>query len=108
MAADKYIVYHLCDSLLKCIEENLDPANFCLIYDQLIKIQKVKDVKSTLNYVKNLIGQCGQEAFKNKYFTQIDQDTLIDLLKMENLDISEIDALKACAKWVDAEISRQS
>ena len=104
MAADMYLVDNLANNLLERIKNELNESNCCLIYDQLIKLQKEE---STLNYVRNLIELNSEAAFKNNYFSQIDQTTLIDILKMKSLNINEIDVLIACSKWVDAEIERQ-
>ena len=40
-------------------------------------------------------------------FTQIDQETLISLLSLDELNIDEIDLLAAVSKWIDSEVQRQ-
>ena len=104
MAADKYLIYHLGDRLLERIKNETNQSNCCFIYDQLIKLQKEVE---ELNHVRNFIEKNSNSAFKNELFTQISQDTLIDILEMNCLCIKEIDILIACLNWVDAEVKRQ-
>jgi len=61
-----------------------------------------------LDRVRKLICHNSAAAFQNKYFVNISQDTLVDLLSMDALNIKEIDVLKSCGKWIDEEIKRQN
>ena len=70
----------------------------------MIKLEKSE---SALNVVRTLIEMNTETAFNTKYFTQISQDTLIDILQMKHLNIDEVDLLIACSKWVDAEVDHK-
>ena len=98
------MVEPLVNDLLERFKEELNETNCCLIYDQLIKLGKSE---SALNLVRTLIEINTETAFNTKYFTQISQDTLIDILQMKYLNIDEVDLLIACSKWVDAEVDRK-
>ena len=57
--------------------------------------------------MRTLIIEETQKAFQSKHFTQIDQETLISLLSLDELNIDEIDLLAAVSQWVDTEVQRQ-
>ena len=103
-AADKYLVDGLNDVLFRYVKQNLDTFN-CLIYDQLIKNQKANPL--ILDPVKCFIKLNTKQVVENEFFTKIDEDTLLDLLTMDGLSISEIELLKACARWVNEQLLRK-
>ena len=35
MVSDKYLIYHLAESLFECAREKLNEKNCCMIYDQV-------------------------------------------------------------------------
>lgn len=104
MAGDKYQVYNMSHSIFAFIKNILSTSNCCIIYDQLIKFPT--EYIGPLDQVKKLIRCNSESAFKNKYFVNISQETLVDLLSMDGLTMEEIGVLHACAKWVDEEIKR--
>ena len=57
--------------------------------------------------MKTVIIENSLEVFESEHFTQIDQETLISLLSLEELLIPEIDLLAAVSKWVNCEVQRQ-
>ena len=75
-----------------------------LIYDQLLKIEK--EVVLLAN-VKSMIQKNSKEAFESEHFLQIGQETLIDLLSLDQLNIAEIELLVAVSKWVNSEAQRR-
>ena len=46
-------------------------------------------------------------AFNSDYFTEISQDTLVDLLKIEIFHMKETEILKTVHRWVCAELKRK-
>ena len=103
--ADKYLVVGLNDVLFNHIKESLDIFNCCLIYDQLIKIQK--DDLPILKHVKSFIKYNTKKVVEHEFFTKIDENTLLDLLMMDELSVSEIELLNSCARWVKEELLRE-
>ena len=103
--ADKYLVVGLNDVLFNHIKESLDIFNCCLIYDQLFKIQK--DDLPVLKHVKSFIKYNTKKVVEHEFFTKIDENTLLDLLMMDELSVSEIELLKACDRWVNEELLRE-
>ena len=101
LAGDKYLVNHLVDSLIDFIRKNLNASNCCLIYEQLGRIQRDDEL---LDQIRNLIKLHSDTAFKSDKFTEISQETLVDILKFESLNIDEIDVLKACWNWIEKQI----
>ena len=83
----------------------LNSKNSCLIYDQLVKIGERVEVWR--KFVKGQITNNSRAFFESDHFTQIDQETLISFLSMDQLEIDEFDLLVAVSKWVDCEVQRQ-
>ena len=104
MAADKYLLNNFKEAFVGHINRRLNEWNSCLIYDQLIKIGD--PVQTSLAHVRNTIIE-NEEAFESEHFTQIDQETLISLLSLDELSIDEFDLFVAVSKWVDCEVLRQ-
>ena len=68
MAADKYLVYHLGDRLLECINNETNQSSCWLIYDQLIKLQKEVE---ELNHVKILLKKIVIQHLKMNYLHRL-------------------------------------
>ena len=105
LAADKYLLHHFNEAFSDYVKVNLNAENSCLIYDQLIKIGEREEI--SLASVRTVIIENSPEAFGSEHFTQIDRETLISLLSLDELSIAEIDLLTAVSKWVDCEVQRQ-
>lgn len=103
-AADRYLLHHFQEPFFASIKSKLDAKNSCLIYDQLMKIQSENQL---MDHVRKFIVSNSKAAFNSEYFTQIDQQTLISLLSLDMLSISEINLLTAVANWVDCEVQRR-
>lgn len=103
-AADKYLVYYFASSLIKQLEKYLYVSNCVIIYDQLMQLDAGNDL---LTKSKTMIELYSAEAFKSKQFEKIGQDTLINLLKFKQLNITEFEILDACSRWVNAEVIRR-
>ena len=105
MAADKYLVHNFGEEFFEYIKGKLNAKSSCLIYDQLMKIGERPEIP--LAEVRTLIIENSQETLDSEHFTQIDQETLISLLSLDELSVTEIDLLAAVSKWVDCEVQRQ-
>ena len=105
MAADKYLVYEFHKDFFEYIKRKLTAENSCLIYDQLIKIGGPMEISLAL--VGAVIMENSKQAFESEYFKQIEQETLIRLLSLDELSIDEFHLFKAVLKWVDCELQRQ-
>lgn len=103
-AADKYIANDLNEKLLEHMKTIFDVSNCCIIYDQLLKMQTVDVLQ--LNDVRRMIQLNTEEAFMSRSFIEIDLHTLVDILSLDDLNIDEIDILKACSRWTEMECSR--
>ena len=114
MAADKYLVEGLKDELMLGSVYRLNKFNVCLLFDQFLKIplDEVgsflrKDKGALLNEFKKFIQVYSKDAFESESFLEIDEETLVELLKLEFLNMPETDVLRACLRWTDAEMKRQ-
>ena len=105
MAADKYLLHDFNAAFLGHIKNILNAKNSCLVYEQLIKIGNPEEIPFT--HVKAMLMENSIQTFTSEHFTQIDQETLISLLSLKELSISEFDQLAAVCKWVDCEVRRQ-
>lgn len=83
---------------------SLNESNCFIIYDQLVKLQR--DCFSSLEKARKLIQLNSKLAFDSDYFTEIGEETLVDLLKMKYLTVSEIDILLSVSDWIDAQVQR--
>lgn len=98
------MVTSLTDKFSKYIRSIINKSNVCLIYEQLIKIQK--DEKS-LNEVKKMIQFNTSAAFNSEYFQQLSEDALIGILNLDYLSTKEIDILRACHKWLENNLKKR-
>ena len=106
LAADKYLLHHFSKAFYDYIQGKLNAESGCLIYDQLIKIGQREEI--SLASVRTWIIEESEVTFQSNQFTQIDQETLISLLSLNQLRIDEVDLLAAVSKWVDCELQRRS
>ena len=105
VAADKYLLHEFNKEFFDYIKGKLNPESSCLIYDQLMKIGDREEI--SLADVRTVIIENSKDAFESKHFRQIDQETLISLLSLDELSIAEFDLFVAVSKWVDCEVERQ-
>ena len=114
LAADKYLVEELKDDLMLGSMHRLNKFNVCLLFEQflMIPLDEVKEfvckeMEMILDELKKYIQAFSEDAFGSEYFTQIEEETLVHLLRLEFLNLPESDVLKACLRWTEAEIERQ-
>lgn len=89
---------------MEYVNKILSEKNCFIIYENL---NQLPSEQKTMNRVINLIRMNTKQAVEDDHFLNIDEDTLIDLLQSESLNIDEIEILSAITKWVDAEIERK-
>lgn len=111
-AATKYMVRDLIVALHELVMRKLDDVpNSCLLFDQLVKIE------STFGYdglhqplpfesLQRVIEINAVRAILNDSFEDIAQETLIQILKFDKLNIEELDLLKSCIRHTEVELSR--
>lgn len=116
LAAKKYKELALIDDLTANISKRwLVLSNAAILYDQLSKVPiddpLLKEVKPSIEKVlaslRRMIEISSKEVFQSDCFKQISQVGLANLLKFEQLNISEFELLQACLGWVDEELQRQ-
>ena len=105
MAANKYLVHSFGQAFFDYVKSKLDVKSSCLIYDQLAKIGEREEIR--LAEVRTMVIENIRETIRSEDFTQIDQETLISLLSLDQLSIDEVDLLTAVWKWVGCEVQRQ-
>ena len=102
---DKYLVHGFQDKLLGHIENNLNKSNCCIIFDQLLKIEKEN---VCLDFIESFIKINSSAALHSDSFLQIDLHSLIRLLNFDYLNVSEFEILEACARWVHAKLKKSN
>ena len=114
LAADKYLVEELKEELILGSLTRLNKFEVCLLFEQFLKISfdeigefVCKEKELILNEFKKYIQAYSEDAFGSESFTEIEEDTLIQLLRLEFLNLSESKVLNACLRWTDAEVKRQ-
>ena len=105
LAANKYLLQRFDRTFFEYIQDRLDEESSCLIYDQLIKIGEREAIPFAS--VRTMIIEHSQKTLESEHFTQIDQETLISLLSLDQLSVDEINLLVAVSKWIDCEVQRQ-
>lgn len=95
-----FMVYDLCDTIRNYLNEKLNEENKILIYDQLMKIMVV-DPSINDDLLDNVRSSIGMTAFGNKYFNKISENSLIDILSFEFMDLDECFLLKSCLSWIN-------
>ena len=106
MAADKYLLNNFSEAFLDYIKSKLNAENSCLVYEQLLKTGNPEE--NSFARVRRTIIKNSKKVFESEHFTQIDQETLISLLSLDELSIAEFDLLAAVCKWVDCEVQRRA
>lgn len=111
-AATKYMVSDLLLALHEFVMGKLkDVSSACLLFDQLIKIERTFGNEALhrplpMDDLRCVIQVNCADAFKSESFEHIDQETLIEIMKFDELNIKEIDLLKSCIRHVDVELKR--
>ena len=92
------------EHLLRNMEEQLK-QNFCLVHKISMQHQSFTILQS---YCKLIVKQIPHVIFKSKDFITLEKDTLISLLKRDDLCMEEIEIWDSIIKWGFAQISSSS
>ena len=104
-AAQHYAMSDVCNALLEYADSKVSIDNSTILLDQYSKIATVPEEK-----IDELIGIIALHtllAVQSKQFLQIDQSTLVQLLKCDKLFIQEKDLYYAVMSWINAKLDRQ-
>ena len=101
--AKKYIVTSLADKCIEFLEANITFENVFIVLQQAIQFNE----KKLENKCWSLIELKTSEAVAADGFTNINRDTIAELVKREGLRIKEVDLFRAVVKWSEAECSRK-
>jgi len=102
--AIRYWMNDLSIELLNCADDQLRILNSIILYDQYLKLGEV--VTSKLSEVVDIVCIHAHLAFLDDAFTKISESTLINLLNMDRLLISEKDVWYAVLRWIKAKLVR--
>lgn len=101
----RYLASNLIEDLAEHLVQNcLNVANVCVIYDQLLKLAISESLisKVKVRMATQFSTACASDSFK-----QIDEDTLVAILNFRTLNITELELLKACLRWTDNEVVKR-
>lgn len=108
LAADKYLVEELPGLLVWGSLNGMKKTNVCVLFNQFLKFPfKLEENKVFLNMFNELVQAYSKDAFESESFSEIEEATLIHLLRLEFLNLPESNVLKACLRWTNAEVKRQ-
>ncbi|CAB4043601.1 BTB POZ domain-containing 6 isoform X2 [Paramuricea clavata] len=101
--AKKYIVPALAQKCFEYFDANFAAENVFILLQQAIQFDENKLEEKCWD----LIDLKTSEAVASDGFYDINQATLVELVKREPLNVEEVDLFKAVLKWSEAECSRK-
>ena len=102
-AAKKYIMPHLVQECVKYLETNVDADNACL----LLSHSRIFDEPELMKRCLKFIDSRTEEALQSDSFTDIDYQTLEQILNRDTLSAEETVIYAAATRWAEAECTRQ-
>ncbi|XP_057374297.1 BTB/POZ domain-containing protein 6-B-like isoform X1 [Daphnia carinata] len=102
--AKKYIVPHLCRACVLFLETSLTARNACLLLSQ----SRLFEEPELMSRCWEVIDAQAQLALHSEGFTEIDMDTLKQILQRETLNCKESVIFQAALQWAAAECKRRS
>eukprot|EP00823_Brevimastigomonas_motovehiculus_P005905 TRINITY_DN459_c0_g1_i1.p1 TRINITY_DN459_c0_g1~~TRINITY_DN459_c0_g1_i1.p1 ORF type:complete len:502 (+),score=130.37 TRINITY_DN459_c0_g1_i1:47-1552(+) len=90
---------------LKCVEfmeEDVNAENCCALFEQGRKL--LNEASFGLKYIEENTA----EVAESKGFLSLSKDSILTILKSNNLSIGEVDLFDAVDRWAEAECKRQS
>ena len=102
-AAKKYIMPHLVQECVKYLEKNIDADNACL----LLSHSRIFDEPELMKRCLEFIDSRTEEALQSDSFTDIDYQTLEQILGRDTLSAEETIIYAAATRWAEAECTRQ-
>jgi hypothetical protein len=101
--AKKYIVPSLAQKCFEYFDANFAAENVFILLQQAIQFVENKLEEKCWDF----IDLKANEVVASDGFSDINQATLVELLKREPLNVEEVDLFKAVLKWSEAECSRK-
>lgn len=98
----KYIVPSLTERCVNTLSEFMQPG---MVLEYLEEAKFYGD-KELIEKCWNVIDKQTSEVVSSEAFSDISQETLIDLLKRDTLYIAEVDLFKAVLKWSEIQCSK--
>ena len=102
-AAKKYIMPHLEQACVEYLETNVDASNACLLLSQC----RIFDEPELQQSCLDVIDHRAEDALKSNSFTEIDHQTLEQILRRDTLRVEETLVFAAATRWAEAECTRQ-
>ncbi|XP_053375218.1 BTB/POZ domain-containing protein 6-B-like [Mercenaria mercenaria] len=94
-AAKKYCLQGLIEKCSAFLEDHIDADNVCEVHEQAI----FYDIKSLQQKCFDFILENATDVFLSKSFLEISHDTLVSLLKSDELSEDEENIFSACVEW---------
>ena len=101
--AKKYIILTLTEKCVKVLQDSMKPENVITVLEQTIHFDEKELEKKCWEMIDNK----ASEAVTSDAFNDINQKTLINLLKRESLKIEEVQLFQAVLKWSESECSKK-
>ena len=102
-AAKKYIIPHLACACVEYLESNLDASNACVLLSQCRLFEEPDLVRRCWD----VINTHTEEVLQSDGFSDMDYQTLEQILGRDSLDVKETEVFAAAARWAEAECTRQ-
>ena len=102
-AAKKYMMPHLVRACVECLKTHVDASNACL----LLRYSLFFEEKELMQHCLDIIDSRTEEAIQSDSFTDIDYQTLEQILVRDTLNIKEAVLFAAAKRWAEAECTRQ-
>ncbi|CAB4043719.1 BTB POZ domain-containing 6-like [Paramuricea clavata] len=101
--AKKYIVPSLAQKCFEYFDANFGAENVFILLQQAIQFDENKLEEKCWDFIDSKTN----EVVADDGFSDINQATLVELVKREPLNVEEVDLFKAVLKWSEAECSRK-
>ena len=102
-AAKKYIMPHLARACVEYLETNVDTSNACLLLNQ----SRLFDEPELMQRCLDVIDSHADDVLQSDSFTDIDYQTLEQILGRDTLGADETTVYAATIRWAEAECTRQ-
>lgn len=107
-AADKYLVNGFNEMFLQYLEQIVELENILTIFEELHKIENLDNIMPALGWIDTMIKKEIAFLVETENFMEINLKTLLILLSLNELDITENDLFNAVARWIDREVQRKN
>lgn len=99
MAGKMFKIHNWFEATRDYLKNVIKKDNNIFVYDQIIRLKTIDRLmdEKLLNKLRNSIDE---SSFKNENFKEISEDTLIDILRMNFLQVNEFIVLTSCLNWI--------